>query len=90
MNETETTAGMRRRCWPQLRAGARGRAGAHARRGGARVCARMRAPVRARAREAEPTEYAVVSKPDRPWDLGSWMLDVGSLHPPPPLPPRRV
>ncbi len=68
MNEAETTAVMGRRCRPQLRAGARGRAGAHARRGGARVCAHMRAPAcpRAHAREAEPTKYAVISKPDRP------------------------
>jgi len=83
MNDAETTAGMGRRWWPQLRAGARGRAGGRAR-------TRAHAYPRAHAREAEPTKYAVASKPDRPWDLGSWMLDVGSPHPPPPLPPRRV
>ena len=53
MNEAETTAGMGRRWWPQLRAGER-------------VRAHMRAPARTRAREAEPTKYAVASKPDRP------------------------
>jgi len=49
MNEAETTAGMGRRCRPSF-ARARGRASAHARRGGARACAHMRAPARTRAR----------------------------------------
>jgi hypothetical protein len=44
LNEAETTAGMGRRWWPQPRAGA------HARRGGARVRAHMRAPAHTRAR----------------------------------------
>ncbi len=50
------------------RSRARGRASAHARRVGARAYARTCVPPRARAhaREAEPTKYAVVSKPDRP------------------------
>jgi len=50
MNEAETTAGMGRRCWPQLRAGGRARTRAGGARAYARVCARMRAPARTRAR----------------------------------------
>ena len=65
MIEAETTAVMGRRCWPQLRAGAR--AGERARaQGGGRGRTRAHACPRVHAREAEPTKYAVVSKPDRP------------------------
>jgi hypothetical protein len=80
MNEAETTAVMGRRCRPQLRAGARVRAGAHARRGGARVCAHMRAP------GAHARTRARLSLPNTPWsanrighetlDLGCWMLEA--------------
>jgi hypothetical protein len=65
INEAETTAVMGRRCRPHLRAGA------HARRGGARVRAHMRAPARTRA---------TLSLPNTSWSanrIGHETLDLG-------------
>ena len=64
MNEAETTAGMGRRCWPQRRAGARGRA-------------HLRAPARTRARLSLPnTPWPANRIGHETLDLGCWALEA--------------
>jgi len=67
MNETETTAGMGRRWWPQPRAGARGRAGGRARTraGGAR--ARLSLP---------NTSWSANRIGHETLDLGCWTFEA--------------